>query len=107
MSQPTDARPKTKRSCRRFLDVVERVGNKVPHPVVIFLILIALVLVLSHILFLLGASVSYQVINPETHKLETQTTHLRRPKPADRQRTSRHVLARWSRTSWASLRSGC
>ena len=32
---------------------------------------------LSHILFLAGASVSYQVINPETHKVETATTAAR------------------------------
>jgi aminobenzoyl-glutamate transport protein len=62
---------------QRVLDVVERVGNKVPHPVIIFLILIALVLVLSHVLYLLGASVSYEVINPETHKPEEVTTPAR------------------------------
>jgi len=62
---------------QRVLDVVEAVGNRVPHPVIIFLILIALVLVLSHILFLSGASVTYQVINPETHEVETQTTAAR------------------------------
>jgi aminobenzoyl-glutamate transport protein len=59
---------------QRVLDVVERVGNKVPHPVIIFLILIAIVLVLSHVLFLTGASVSYEVINPDTHKAEAVTT---------------------------------
>jgi len=69
---PSSAAPKS--AMQRVLDVVERVGNKVPHPVIIFLILIAIVLVLSHILFLAGASVSYQVINPETHKVETATT---------------------------------
>lgn len=62
---------------QRILDVVEAVGNKVPHPVIIFLILIAIVLVLSHILFLTGASVTYQVINPETHEVETATTAAR------------------------------
>ncbi len=64
----------SKSAMQKVLDVVERVGNKVPHPVIIFLILIALVLLLSHILFLAGASVSYQVINPETHQVETATT---------------------------------
>ena len=59
---------------QKFLDVVERVGNKVPHPAVIFLILIAIVVVLSHVLHMLGVSISYQVLNPETHKLETATT---------------------------------
>ena len=32
---------------QRFLDVVERVGNKVPHPSVIFLILILGIIVVS------------------------------------------------------------
>jgi aminobenzoyl-glutamate transport protein len=59
---------------QKILDTVERVGNAVPHPVVIFLILIGIVLVLSHILYLLGASVSYQVINPDTDKVEAATT---------------------------------
>jgi aminobenzoyl-glutamate transport protein len=64
--------PKT--TMQRILDAVERFGNSVPHPIVIFLILIAVVMVLSHILYLLGANVSYQVINPETHKVETART---------------------------------
>jgi aminobenzoyl-glutamate transport protein len=62
---------------QKVLDVVERVGNKVPHPVLIFLILILLVLALSHALYLAGASVTYQVINPETHEVETVTTAAR------------------------------
>jgi aminobenzoyl-glutamate transport protein len=64
----------TKTATQRILDAVERVGNSVPHPVVIFLILIAIVLVLSHVLYMLGATVTYQVINPDTHKIETATT---------------------------------
>jgi aminobenzoyl-glutamate transport protein len=62
MSQPSEA-PKT--FMQRLLDVVEKVGNKVPHPVVIFLVLIALVLVLSHVFYLLGTSVTTEVIAPE------------------------------------------
>ena len=54
--------------------MVERAGNKVPHPAVLFLVLIVLVVALSHVLFLLGASVSYQRINPETHEAEQATT---------------------------------
>src|SRR5262249_26971337 len=71
----TNEAPKTR--MQRVLDVVERVGNQVPHPVIIFLILIGIVLVLSHVLFLAGASVSYQVINPDTHTVETATTAAR------------------------------
>jgi len=64
----------TKTMMQRVLDTVERVGNSVPHPVVIFLVLIAIVLVLSHILHMVGATVTYQVIDPDTHKIETATT---------------------------------
>jgi aminobenzoyl-glutamate transport protein len=70
MSQPSEG-PKT--AMQRILDVVERVGNKVPHPAVIFLILIAIVVVLSQVLYMTGTSVSYEVIVPETHKFEKAT----------------------------------
>lgn len=72
-SDATNTAP-SKTMMQRVLDTVEHVGNSVPHPVVIFLILIAIVLVLSHLLYMLGASVTYQAINPDTHKLETATT---------------------------------
>ncbi len=66
-----------KSTMQRFLDTVEQVGNRVPHPVIIFLLLIGFVIVLSAILEATGASVTYQVINPETHAVETATTHAR------------------------------
>lgn len=72
-----------KSGMQKLLDVVERVGNKVPHPVVIFLILIAAVIVLSHVFYLLGVGITYRVINPETHKLDTVTTAARSLLTAD------------------------
>ena len=69
------AAPKT--TMQRFLDGVEKVGNMVPHPVVIFLILIGIVIVLSAILGAFGTSVSYERINPETHEVETASTAIR------------------------------
>ncbi|EEF59029.1 AbgT family transporter, partial [Pedosphaera parvula] len=51
---------------QRLLDGIERVGNKVPHPVVIFVALIALVILLSHIFYLMGTSVTYEGINEKT-----------------------------------------
>jgi len=59
---------------QKVLDGVERVGNKVPHPAVIFFILAGLVILLSHLLHLLGTSVTYEVVNPQTHQVETATT---------------------------------
>ncbi|MEN0072867.1 MAG: AbgT family transporter [Paracraurococcus sp.] len=58
---------------QRLLDAVERVGNRVPHPVMIFVYLIIAVILLSQLLHLLGLGVTYQVIEPETDKLLTMT----------------------------------
>src|SRR5215510_15514653 len=73
----THTYPHEKTGLERFLDVVERVGNQVPHPVVIFQLLIALVILLSHILYLMGASVTYQAVNPQTNAIEDTTTSVR------------------------------
>lgn len=48
----------------KFLSGVERVGNKVPHPVLMFLYLIVFVIVLSHILYLMGVSVTEEIAEP-------------------------------------------
>jgi aminobenzoyl-glutamate transport protein len=60
----TEAAAEQHTALGRMLDVVERVGNKVPHPAIIFVILIAGVIVLSQILYLVGASVTYEVAAP-------------------------------------------
>ena len=62
---------------KRMLDVVEKVGNKVPHPVMIFLFLMAIVIVLSHILHLVGTSVTQQVVDPVTDTIQTSTVTAR------------------------------
>jgi aminobenzoyl-glutamate transport protein len=59
---------------QKLLDGVERVGNKVPHPVMIFVMLIGIIMLLSHLFYLLGASVTYDAINPDTHEVEETTT---------------------------------
>ena len=70
MSQTTAA---GKTFLQKLLDGVEIVGNKVPHPAVIFLLMSAIVIVLSHLFHLLGTSVTYQVIDPVTHKAVEST----------------------------------
>lgn len=67
--------PKT--AMQRFLDSVEKVGNMVPHPVIIFLILIGIVIVLSTLLSFFNAAVSFEQINADTHEIETATTEIR------------------------------
>ncbi|GEN12039.1 aminobenzoyl-glutamate transport protein [Myxococcus fulvus] len=66
--------PHKKKGLERILDTVERVGNKVPHPAVIFVALIGVVILLSHVFYRMGVSVTYQTINLETHLPEETTT---------------------------------
>ncbi len=61
MSQASES---SKTTMQKFLDLVEKVGNKVPHPVIIFLTLIAIVIVLSAVLSAAGTSISYETIVP-------------------------------------------
>ena len=73
----TEAKAASRSAMQKVLDVVERVGNKVPHPAIIFLLLIAGTIVLAHILQMFGASVTYEVLNPATDSLETVTASAR------------------------------
>jgi aminobenzoyl-glutamate transport protein len=83
MDQAMDRAAAPKTTMQRFLDVVEKVGNMVPHPVVIFLILIGIVIAISALLGLGGTAVSFQRINPDTHEIETATTAIRSLLTAD------------------------
>ncbi|GID98440.1 AbgT family transporter [Amorphoplanes digitatis] len=49
---------------QRMLDGIEKVGNKVPHPVMIFLGLIGVIIVLSAVFAALNVSVTYEVTEP-------------------------------------------
>jgi len=48
----------------RVLDVIERVGNKVPHPAIMFLALCVGVIVLSALLSWAGVGATYEVVKP-------------------------------------------
>jgi aminobenzoyl-glutamate transport protein len=48
MSQPSH---ETRTPLQTLLDGVETVGNKVPHPAVIFLVLMGVVVLLSHVFY--------------------------------------------------------
>lgn len=74
MSQAAEAPRST---MQRVLDAVERIGNRVPHPVMIFVYLIGVVIVLSAVLAALGAQVTYQAYNPATHEIEPASTAAR------------------------------
>ena len=75
--ETTQTAPESGGLVKRLLDGVEKVGNKVPHPAMIFLSLMVLVIVLSHVLHLFGASVTQQVIDPVTDKIQTSTVTAR------------------------------
>jgi aminobenzoyl-glutamate transport protein len=47
-----------------MLDRIERLGNKIPHPVMMFVYLIIFIAVLSHILYLFDVSVTEEVAVP-------------------------------------------
>jgi aminobenzoyl-glutamate transport protein len=57
--------PQAKGAIARLLDFVEVAGNKVPHPVLMFLYLIIGVIVLSTVLALLGVSVTEEIVVPD------------------------------------------
>jgi len=64
MTAETPETPGRRSFMDRLLDGVERVGNKVPHPVLMFSYLIIGVIVLSALLSLLGVSVTEQIAVP-------------------------------------------
>lgn len=64
MSQPAPIDQRPGRAARA-LDVVERAGNKVPHPAIIFLALCAIVIVLSQILYWADVGATYEVVKPQ------------------------------------------
>jgi len=74
MSKSAATSDAPKGGMQKFLDVVERVGNRVPHPAVIFLLLLAAVIGLSQILYMTGASVEYEVMVPQPTEAQVEIT---------------------------------
>ena len=65
MTEATAATAPQHTAMGRLLDVIERAGNKVPHPVMMFLYLIIGVIVLSAILAFAGVSVTDEIVVPD------------------------------------------
>ncbi|XVK96929.1 AbgT family transporter [Staphylococcus nepalensis] len=59
-----------------YLSKIEYLGNKLPHPVTIFLIFTVILFILSHILYTLDITVDFKDINPDNNKVESQTIHV-------------------------------
>jgi aminobenzoyl-glutamate transport protein len=60
-----------------FLATIERVGNKVPHPAIIFFWLIGIVIILSAIFGALGTTVTYDGYDEALGDIVEQTTSVR------------------------------
>ena len=48
----------------RMLDRIERIGNRMPNPAILFLLLCVLIIVLSQVLFWWGVHARYETITP-------------------------------------------
>lgn len=57
----------------RLLNFIEEKGNKLPDPVTIFIVFTLLVIGISHVLYVMGTSVSFEGVNNDTGKVETLT----------------------------------
>lgn len=57
----------------RMLNFIEEKGNKLPHPVTIFMIFTLIVIAVSHILYLMGTGVKFEGVNNETGQIEMLT----------------------------------
>ncbi len=77
MSQANAIEDKQSSGFQKALDFIERVGNKVPHPAVIFVVLIGVVMVLSAIFGMLGTSVTFEQANPLTGDVDHVTATVR------------------------------
>ena len=55
---------------QRVLNFIERVGNKVPHPAILFIALIFGLIILSQILAWIGISATYEVVAPPPIEVE-------------------------------------
>lgn len=56
-----------------LLGTIERVGNVLPHPTTLFIILCAMIMIISHIAYKAGVSVNYQGIDVKTNEVKDFT----------------------------------
>lgn len=63
-----------KQDKKGFLGMVEKVGNALPHPAIIFVILSAIIMILSHIFSKMGLTVTYTGLDRATMEIKEMTT---------------------------------
>lgn len=61
----------------KLLDGVERLGNRVPHPAIIFLLLIVFVMILSQVFQMMGQGATYEIFKAELNQMEPTTVHVK------------------------------
>ena len=64
------------RKKKGFLGTVERVGNALPHPAIIFLLLCVIIAVVSHICAKLGVSVTYTGLDRSTNEIKEMSSSI-------------------------------
>ena len=67
------SKDKSTNSSKGILSAIERVGNKLPHPATIFVILCAIVVVISAIMAKMGVSVTYTGLDRSTMEIKEMT----------------------------------
>ena len=72
-----------KKGLTSFLDRVEKTGNKLPHPVTLFVILAGVIVVLSAVFTALNVSVTYNVFDSSTQEIIQNTVIARSLLAAD------------------------
>jgi aminobenzoyl-glutamate transport protein len=63
-SAPAAAAEREHTFLERILDGIERAGNKMPHPAILFLVLCGIVIVLSQVLYWFDVKATFQVVKP-------------------------------------------
>ncbi len=76
-TKPSQSGPPDNAGATGFLATIERVGNMVPHPAIIFFLLIGIVIVLSVIFGALGTTVTYEGYDEAVGDIVTQTSSVR------------------------------
>ncbi|HCW52725.1 MAG TPA: aminobenzoyl-glutamate transporter [Clostridium sp.] len=66
----------SKRKKIGMLGVIEKVGNVLPHPTTLFIILCALIMIISHIAYKLGVGVTYESIDIASGELKLSTVNV-------------------------------
>ena len=66
-------KPKKRGFVNKSLDVIEKVGNKLPHPITLFALFCLAIIVISAIVSKLGITATGELINRTTLEVETQT----------------------------------